>query len=150
MSIFIRKAEENNILPIQEMEKNIYSDPWPRVLFQLVLSRAADLFLVATQDEEIFGYVVGEIESEQSILMGHILNLAIKENWRNKGYGDILLKEVEKGFLKKGASEAYLEVRVSNIIAQNLYKKNGYQIKGVLKKYYTVEDGYRMEKKFQQ
>ena len=101
MAIVIRKAVQKDIQIIQEIEKNIYNDPWPKVLFQLMLSRANELFIVAANEEEILGYAIGEIEREQDIIMGHVLNLAVKEIWRNHGYGETLLNELEKNFIKK-------------------------------------------------
>jgi ribosomal-protein-alanine N-acetyltransferase len=147
MAIIVRKAVQKDIQIIQEIEKNIYSDPWPKVLFQIMLSRANEFFFVATNEEEILGYGIGEIEREQEVIMGHVLNLAVKETWRNKGYGETLLKELEKNFIKKGATETYLEVRISNKLAQKLYTKNGFNIVDILKNYYRDEDGYKMVKK---
>jgi ribosomal-protein-alanine N-acetyltransferase len=147
MDIIVRKAVQKDILIIQEIEKNIYNDPWPKVLFQLMLSRANELFFVVTNEEEILGYTIGEIEREQDVIRGHVLNLAVKENWRNKGYGETLLNELEKNFINRGVTETYLEVRISNKIAQKLYTKNGFNIVDILKNYYRDEDGYKMVKK---
>ena len=48
--------------------------------------------------------------------------------------------------MERGADVLTLEVRVSNQLAQNLYKKYGFTIKGLRKAYYTDnrEDAYIM------
>lgn len=146
MDIIIRKANLDDVSTIQKIEQTIYPDPWPQILFKLVLSRSPDLFLVTINNEEIVGYVIGEIETKKGIIYGHVMNLAVKVDWRKKGIGETLLKELEKKFLEKCVFLSYLEVRESNSIAQKLYIKNGYKTVDILELYYKNENGLRMEK----
>lgn len=76
----------------------------------------------------------------------HVTAIAVKEEYRGKGIGDLLLMGgVELAILRK-AKEVTLEVRVTNDIAQGLYKKYGFVVAGVRKRYYTDnnEDAYIM------
>ncbi|MBN1683248.1 ribosomal protein S18-alanine N-acetyltransferase [Candidatus Bathyarchaeota archaeon] len=146
MDIIIKKANLKDISTIKKIEENIYPDPWPPILFKFLLSRSPDLFFVAVHNEEIIGYIIGEVISKKGILFGHVLNIAVKVDWRKKGIGQNLLYELEKKFLEKKVTLSYLEVRESNLIAQNLYIKNGYKTVDVLELYYKDENGLRMEK----
>lgn len=76
----------------------------------------------------------------------HITAIAVKEEYRGCGIGELLLMgSVELATLRK-AKEVTLEVRVTNDLAQSLYKKYGFSVAGVRKRYYTDnnEDAYIM------
>ena len=67
----------------------------------------------------------------------HIINVAVRQSWRGKGVGELLLISGIDMALKNKATVATLEVRKSNTIAQTLYKKYGFQEVGLRKAYYT-------------
>jgi [ribosomal protein S18]-alanine N-acetyltransferase len=67
----------------------------------------------------------------------HIINIAVREAYRGKGIGELLLISGIDMATNLKASMVTLEVRVSNTIAQNLYAKYGFNNVGVRKKYYT-------------
>lgn len=69
--------------------------------------------------------------------------IIVDKNYRKKGIGSLLLKQVEKNKL----NNITLEVRESNIYAINFYKKNGFEIVAIRKNYYGTENGYLMLKK---
>lgn len=76
----------------------------------------------------------------------HITAIAVRESFRGRGIGELLLIGcVELSILRK-AREVTLEVRVTNDQAQALYKKYGFELAGVRKRYYTDnnEDAYIM------
>jgi N-acetylglutamate synthase-like GNAT family acetyltransferase len=54
-----------------------------------------------------------------------IRSMAVEENWCGKGIGSIVLIELEKIALAKGAKKIFLHAR-DNVV--NFYKKNGYKI----------------------
>jgi ribosomal-protein-alanine N-acetyltransferase len=73
-------------------------------------------------------------------LMGdeaHISTLAVKPGWRGRGLGELLLVAILDRAMELEATTATLEVRVSNLVAQNLYRKYGFQKVGVRHRYYS-------------
>ncbi len=66
----------------------------------------------------------------------HISTVAVHPRWRGRGIGEELLRAMLARALKQGAVEATLEVRVSNIVAQTLYRKYGFEDVGLRKNYY--------------
>jgi ribosomal-protein-alanine N-acetyltransferase len=58
------------------------------------------------------------------------------EKHRRKGVGSALVKACHVEMLLKGASESYLEVRISNGEAIALYEGLGYRTTGQLESYY--------------
>lgn len=94
------------------------------------------------EESGIVGYVgfwlmVGE---------AHISTLAVKPNFRRRSIGELLLVSAMEQAIDLHAHQATLEVRVSNVSAQDLYLKYGFVKEGVRKGYYTDnnEDGYIM------
>lgn len=76
----------------------------------------------------------------------HIINIAVREGFRGKGIGELLLVSgIDLAYQLK-SSVVTLEVRASNTVAQNLYLKYGFNKVGVRKGYYTdnKEDAFIM------
>jgi ribosomal-protein-alanine N-acetyltransferase len=67
----------------------------------------------------------------------HISTLAIRVAWRRLGLGELLLVALLDEAQRLRASRATLEVRVSNVAAQNLYAKYGFEQVGRRKGYYA-------------
>jgi [ribosomal protein S18]-alanine N-acetyltransferase len=76
----------------------------------------------------------------------HIATIAVHPEWRGQGLGEVLLVSLLREAIKIGAYRATLEVRVSNTVAQGLYRKYGFQTVSRSKHYYADnnEDAYIM------
>jgi len=137
--------EIDDLKKILELEKQSFPVPWTYDLFfsELTRNRYARYF-VLEKDKEIIGYF-GFWHKEASF---HITNIAITEKFRRKGYGRKLLKFVDKIAASSKIKKISLEVRRSNCIAQDIYRKYGYKVIRVLKNYYQEEkeDALVMEK----
>ena len=68
--------------------------------------------------------------------------IIVDTQYRKRGIGTLLLNEIEQ----KGIKNITLEVRESNKVAIEFYKKNGYRIEAIRKNYYGSENGYLMLK----
>jgi ribosomal-protein-alanine N-acetyltransferase len=71
----------------------------------------------------------------------HLLNISIKKSMQKKGYGSHLLDEVIRRANLAHAKTIYLEVRVSNQTAINLYDKHGFNEMSIRKDYYRAREG---------
>ncbi len=67
----------------------------------------------------------------------HISTLAVRPDHRRRGVGELLLLDMINGARKLNAEMMTLEVRVSNIIAQSLYRKYGFRVEGRRLRYYS-------------
>lgn len=76
----------------------------------------------------------------------HISTIATHPDERGRGYGEIVLVGMVRRALTLDAAYVVLEVRVSNVTAQNLYKKYEFEITDVKPRYYhnNGEDAYDM------
>jgi len=103
--------------------------------------------LLAKENEEVMGFVIGLVDDYGEVKLGHIVTIDVIPKYRRKGIAIKLLQKVEKEFHNAGVRTSYLEVRDDNVAARRLYQKLGYREVEVLKDYYSHgEDGIRLEK----
>ncbi|MDA8189736.1 MAG: ribosomal protein S18-alanine N-acetyltransferase [Dehalococcoidales bacterium] len=67
----------------------------------------------------------------------HVTTIAVRPSLRGHGLGELLFVGLTDLAMALGARYMTLEVRVSNIVAQNLYKKYGFHEEGIRKRYYS-------------
>ncbi|MER3438576.1 MAG: ribosomal-protein-alanine N-acetyltransferase, partial [Chloroflexota bacterium] len=76
----------------------------------------------------------------------HITTIGVDPAYRGRGLGELLLLALIDEAIRRGANWLTLEVRVSNEVAQALYRKYGFEIHGTRRRYYSDngEDAYIM------
>ena len=76
----------------------------------------------------------------------HISTIAVHPKWRGQRLGELLVWCMIRQAMLQGATQVTLEVRVSNALAQGLYRKYGFEVMGLRKGYYrdNGEDAYMM------
>jgi ribosomal-protein-alanine N-acetyltransferase len=119
---------------VLEIEICSFTIPWSRnsFLYELLENQRA-LYLVAKNScNKVVGYIGLWIIFDE----GHITNLAVHPSARRQGAAKILLKSLIKTAQEKGIKHLTLEVRRSNLSAQELYQKLGFVHMGVRRKYY--------------
>ncbi|MEO0069635.1 MAG: ribosomal protein S18-alanine N-acetyltransferase [candidate division WOR-3 bacterium] len=144
--VTIRRMREEDLDRIMEIENRSFPNPWRRSFFLSDLHRPDAFSIVAENENKVVGYLVawGGIEV-------HIANIAVAPEMRNQGIGSRLLKEVFDFAKREGAENIFLEVRVSNIAAQRLYRRFGFEPTYIRKGYYeNGEDAIVMEMKVNQ
>jgi ribosomal-protein-alanine N-acetyltransferase len=77
---------------------------------------------------------------------GHVTTIGVHPDHRGKGAGELLFLGLVDIAAEMKAARVTLEVRVSNLPAQALYRKYGLEVAGVRKRYYSDngEDAYIM------
>lgn len=137
-TVEIRRMRADDLERVLEIEHASYSTPWPESSFLGLLNRDdADLF-VAESGDELAGYAVSWAVIDQ----GELGNIAVAPAWRRHGVGKRLLECVIGAMRRRGVRELFLEVRVSNTPARNLYEQYGFRMVGRRPAYYSlpVED----------
>ncbi len=134
-TIFFRKMTLEDVDGVWELEKEAFPTPWTREAF--VNEMLANKFAY---------YIVGELEPGNIVAFCgmwlvtdecHITNVAVTSRCRGKGYGELLMREAIRVTKEYGGRIMTLEVRVTNDVAQNLYRKLGFRDGGIRKNYYT-------------
>lgn len=133
----IKNMTKEHIEQIVEIEKSCFEIPWSKKSFQDELDKKyMAIYLVALENEKVVGYggmwhVVNE---------GHITNIAVHKDFRKKGIAKSIISELIKIAKEKEMIGITLEVRKSNEIALNLYKKQGFILEGIRKEYYENKE----------
>jgi ribosomal protein S18 acetylase RimI-like enzyme len=98
--------------------------PWnnPELDIQRKLSANDDLFLVADDDGQIVGSIMGGYEGHR----GWINYLAVDPSLQKQGLGRELMETVEARLLDKGCPKINLQVRTGNDAVIAFYEAIGY------------------------
>lgn len=70
----------------------------------------------------------------------HVTTIAVHPEHRHHGIGELMLSSLIEHAYEIGAHMVTLEVRVTNDVAQNLYRKYGFQEAGIRRRYYSDND----------
>jgi len=175
----IRRATEADIDQVIEVNLRSLPENYWYGFYQYILSEWGDLFLVAEIGNKIVGYIMNRVEeTHDRVLMGlenelepahkrsgpldvfkrvfsgsarvgHVISIAVLQEYRRRGIGSALMSEALKIFEKKyDVDSVYLEVRVSNQPAINMYEKFGFVKARIIRGYYRDgEDAYVMVKR---
>ncbi|MEM2128265.1 MAG: ribosomal protein S18-alanine N-acetyltransferase [Candidatus Methanomethylicaceae archaeon] len=128
----VRDATLNDLNEIYAIEKESFSDPYPKPLLKAFFYHPG-AYIVAVVRGKVVGYAIGIIRFRS---LGHIISIAVEKDFRGKGIGKKLLHELIKRLSGMGAKKIRIEVRESNEIAINLYKKMGFTTKEKISRYY--------------
>ena len=128
----IRPADPADAASLSVLERRCFSDPWSADGFREALTMSVCFGLVAAGGRDIRGYFLARVVDGEA----EILNLAVDPDLRRRGIGQALLKAGLDEFLYRGAREAYLEVRESNLAAQTMYLASGFRVAGARQRYY--------------
>ncbi|MCT2346590.1 ribosomal protein S18-alanine N-acetyltransferase [Niallia taxi] len=129
-----REMTIGDIDNVHIIETLSFSTPWSKDAFynELTHNKFAK-YIVIENGEQLVGYIGAWIVIDEV----HITNIAILPEFRGQKLGEQLLGTMMEQSKRLGAKSMTLEVRVSNTVAQNLYKKLGFQNGAIRKNYYT-------------
>lgn len=132
-NIIVEPMKLKDIDGVFEVEKNCFEHHWSKDSLKNELSNDKARYLIAKIDNKVVGYIGIWLILDE----GHITNVAVHSDYRGKKIGDKLVKEMVELCRENMITSMTLEVRVSNKVAQNLYKKYGFKISGIRKEYYS-------------
>jgi len=142
--MLVRRMLSEDIEAVTELEFLCFKDAWTEKHFRHELQNSRiSVPMVAEIRGEIVGYIVPWFIEDEI----HIANIAVSPLYRRHRIGEHLLDTILEEGEKQGSRFVYLEVRVSNVAAIQLYKKCGFVTAGIRAKYYQDgEDALLMEK----
>lgn len=133
MNLKIRKMTAVDIGAVWAIEVKVFTDAWSKESFDASLKNENAVMLVAIDDtEQIVGYCCLYSVLDE----GEIVNVAVHPQTQRQGVGEKLMQSLLNEARIRGTAHFYLEVRESNIAAQQLYKKYGFGIIGIRKNFY--------------
>ena len=147
MTITLQDASIKCLERLYEIEKECFlEEAFTKKQISLLLTDYNSISLIAKENGEIVGFIVGMIYPDGKVVNGHILTIDVSPSHRRKGIGQMLLKEMENIFVQKDVQDCLLEVREDNVPAISLYHKLGYEDIGKLENYYGKAHGIYLKK----
>lgn len=132
--LIFRKMGLADIPDIMVIEHEAFTMPWTEEAFRNELTHNHFAhYMVMELDGRTIGYgglwaIVDE---------AHVTNIAVLQAYRGRKWGERLLDQLIHTAVNEGMKSITLEVRVSNEVAQNLYRKKGFRPAGLRKGYYS-------------
>jgi len=137
LRIVVELMKVDDLPEVQVIEKESFSTPWPPHAYrqELETNRLAH-YIVARYGDVIVGFAGIWLLVDEA----HVTTFATRWAWRRQGIGERLLLALLDLARTRGAHEATLEVRPSNLPARRLYEKYGFKVVGLRPRYYSDDN----------
>ena len=132
--LHMRPMTEEDLPFVQLIEGASFTTPWPPHAYRQELeSNRLAHYLVALIGERVVGYGGIWLMVDEA----HITTFAVHPSFRRRRIGERMLIALLDLAVDRGAREATLEVRLSNLAARRLYEKYGFRPVGIRPRYYS-------------
>jgi ribosomal-protein-alanine N-acetyltransferase len=88
----------------------------------------------ASSEYELAGFIVARLIADEL----HVNNVAVRSEFRGRGLGSKMLRTSLEQARQRNARMAQLEVRATNVAAQGLYRRCGFEVVGRRRNYYRA------------
>ena len=137
LTVTLRNFEMADIERVLEIEEESFLDG-DAALYQELYEDWPEGFLVAEYNGTVIGFIVLVLTPEGD---GRVFAIAVDSRYRGRGVGRALLKLAFNTLRKRKIGFVRLEVRISNNIAQQLYRSMGFMEIGFIPFYYKDGEG---------
>lgn len=118
------------------IERRAYAHPWTRGNFADSLRSGYHARILCAGDA-VLGYFV----AMQGVDEVHLLNITVEPAWQGQGWGRVMLDALALWSRAQGAQWLWLEVRTTNVRAQQVYQRYGFRRVGERRNYYPADQG---------
>ena len=151
----LRRFQPDDLEKVIHINQVCLPENYSTYFFMELHERYPETFIVAEVAGEVVGYIMCRIETglpDFGLLgitkRGHVISIAVLPEYQRKGIGEALIREAMVHMRLYKAKDCYLEVRVSNAPAIDLYKKLGFDTSRTVHGYYADgEDAAIMTRK---
>ncbi len=124
---------------VHRVELAAYTHPWTRTNFDDSLAAGYHAQVLAAGKEVVVGYLL----AMRAVDDVHLLNLTVAPDWQRQGWSRVLLEALALWSQAGGAHWLWLEVRLGNARAQDVYRAAGFKQVGRRNAYYPALGGLR-------
>ncbi len=150
--IIVKRCNLDDLDGVIKVNEEELPEDYPYFFYKSILDNYPESFLIAQNSfGKIIGYIMWRAEKNPSldslryVNTGHLVSIAVSQEYRKKGVAKSLLKNSMQTIKKYKIHEYVLEVRVSNYNAIKLYEQFNFQISNTKKNYYRDgENAYYM------
>ncbi len=132
----IRPATFEDLPALAQIEEASQIAPWSQSLLATCLEAPTQMFVAQSADGVCGWGAIRTVMTE-----AEVMNVAVSPAARRQGWGLALMRELIHAARLAQAETLFLEVRVSNDAAQNLYEQLGFIPCGLRPGYYPAADG---------
>ena len=137
-NLVIEVLDENNVLSVQDIQKNCDEPLWTSSSLFHLLNKGSGYGYILKYLNNSIGYILlRSLDDEEEVL-----SLGVLKKKRRQGIASKLFDEFEKGVIRKNVQRVILEVKVENYAAICFYEFLGLKKIKVLKDYYKTDKGY--------
>ena len=133
MNVNLNYMDLKDIDQVVEVSNLSLKETWNKDSFTKEMSNPLAKYMVAKINDKIIGFAGLWVICDE----GHITNIAVHPNYRGIGVGSKLVESLIDNSTSWYINSLTLEVRATNEVAQNLYKKYGFKEEGIRKNYYA-------------
>jgi [ribosomal protein S18]-alanine N-acetyltransferase len=134
LRLIVEPMRLDDLPAVHAIEIASFTAPWPPHAYRSELeSNKLAHYLVARAGETVAAYGGMWLMVDEA----HITTFAVHPAWRRQRIGERLLLAFLDLAIDRGAREATLEVRLSNLAARKLYEKYGFRPVGLRPRYYS-------------
>src|SRR5437899_1654528 len=122
MPLKIREYTSQDFLQLYEIDHEAFGEDiaYSRLELGMYVRSRKCRTLVAEEDEEIVGFIIGCAEPRK---LGHIITIDVAPHHQRRQIGSRLLAEIETWLWEQGAEAIYLETPVDDTGARGFYDK---------------------------
>jgi ribosomal protein S18 acetylase RimI-like enzyme len=145
MAVALRSYEPHDFAALHRLDQSCFPAgiSYAKTTLRYFLTIATADCIVAADGARIAGFIL----TEENPPLAHIITLDVAEAQRRHGVGSALLAESEKNLGLRGVRSVLLETAIDNEGAVAFWKRRGYRIEALLKRYYLGRlDAYEMRK----
>lgn len=143
LDAYVIPMKEEHLDEVERIEKETFSHGWSKNMYLSELNKENSFHYVLIRENKVIGYY-GFIKIFED---AEVTNVAVKREYRGKGFGDLLINDMKEKALSLDIENIFLEVRIGNERAIKLYEKHGFFAINVRKKYYEgIEDALIMKR----
>lgn len=145
--IRIRQFVPGDIPAVTRIVKASLGETYPPSLYLTVHNLWPQGFLVVQEGRAVLGFVAAVISGTK---VARVLMLAVAPEHRRKSIGQMLMEALYEACAMNGIDTVALEVRKSNASALQFYRRQGYEVEGEIKNFYSNgEDAFKLVKVLQ-
>ncbi|HLR17668.1 MAG TPA: ribosomal protein S18-alanine N-acetyltransferase [Alcanivoracaceae bacterium] len=133
----IRRMRQEDLCTILAIEAVSDPSPWPDTMFIESMLWPQNRCEVFDVKGDIAGYLIISTVIDEA----DVLSVVVAPQWRRKGLARYMLENAFARLQRDEVERLFLEVRVSNTPAQQLYEQLGFVEVGRRKNYYQSADG---------
>ncbi len=133
VEVVIAPMRTKDLKGVLRIEEAVFPQPWSHRLFvEELAQRKSRAYRAAWVGRSIVGFAGQMFIDDET----HVNNIAVEPAWQRRGLGAVLLVDLVRTALARGARHLTLEVRVGNDPAIALYQRFGMAPVGVRRNYY--------------